>query len=250
MFELPPPSLKNVSSSHRYNSYSSSNSSSILGRSFPLLTAVFAIVSVLIIVESHQSATAEDPETAVGIESVKFQLYRDNGPALETIPITPDFDPDIYNYTVRTSKNMTMSLSIKVIRGSEILINRGNSDPLEFPGDLTVTLSPDTDDEKVYTFRLQDKPDKVTHKPNGLAVETTPSGSMWIDWYDPEAGGIPAHYIVSVKPLDGGKSHSQRVKGSRYAIFEDLPAGEYRIWVRGQNRLGKGPKAKINFTHR
>ncbi len=233
---------------------------------------------MLIIVPSHQPATAEGPETAVGIESVTFSLHR-GGPSgeNEALPTEPAFSPDIYDYTVRTSKNMKVIYSIQVVDGSEILIERGEMDPVEFPfhwlaerglrysttglsvhttlskwmpGDLKVTLSPGTDEAKLYTFRLQDKPDKITHKPAGLEVETTPSGWMWIDWFDPVSGGIPGHYIVSVKPLDGGKSHSQRVKGSRYAIFEDLPAGEYRIWVRGQNRLGKGPKAKINFTHR
>ncbi len=212
------------------------------------------------------------------IENVEISHWR-GGDRADDIPLEPAFDSDVYDYTVRIHKNTLTHFAVDITPGARIIYRYGDDAPTEYPFvnqfkghsgsyedrfhiyrttlklpvNVTVTIHPDSDAEKTYTFKYRRETERVTQPPVDVTAEKTASSWLWIDWYDPATGGQPANYLVNVKPVDGGKGWTQKVI-TRYAIFKPSEYGlergkTYKIWVRGQNKLGKGPKAKITFTY-
>ena len=84
----------------------------------------------------------------------------------------------------------------------------------------------------------------------GLEVTATAEGSVTVRWQAPESGGSPDGYIVHIKPEDGGKGKTKTPKASKTRLtFENLKPGRtYALWVRAQNKAGKGERVHTTVT--
>ncbi len=73
--------------------------------------------------------------------------------------------------------------------------------------------------------------------------------SITVSWQAAESGGAPDRYIVHLKKK-GGNGKDRKVEAPKTATtFRNLKAGAtYRVWVRGQNDAGKGPRLNSQIT--
>ena len=81
------------------------------------------------------------------------------------------------------------------------------------------------------------------------------SGMAAITWDPPETGGQPWNYIVYLKRkgsgIGAGRIKTPRAKDSSTGMvtFMELASGEYRLWVRAQNKGGKGERVCNHLHH-
>ncbi len=73
---------------------------------------------------------------------------------------------------------------------------------------------------------------------------------LTFSWKAPETGDPPTRYIVQIAPVGGGKGETKTLKAKRTSVsFRGLEAGgTYRIFIRAQNKEGKGPRVKARVT--
>lgn len=86
--------------------------------------------------------------------------------------------------------------------------------------------------------------------PVGNVLLTAEADSVTVAWDAPSTGGALNRYIVWLKPEDGSKGKTKRLKASKLSTtFRNLEAGKtYNISVRAQNEAGKGERTWVSLT--
>lgn len=78
-------------------------------------------------------------------------------------------------------------------------------------------------------------------------------GMAIVTWDSPETGGQPWSYIVHLKRkgagIGTGRTKTPRARDTFTMVtFYELIDGDYRIWVRAQNKAGKGARVRDTFS--
>ena len=106
--------------------------------------------------------------------------------------------------------------------------------------------------ERVHTtVELPTAPTDVPGPVVNLHLSAT-ADSVTAAWDAPENGDTPTRYIVHIRPEDGdtgsGKTKYLKMKKSE-TTFSGLEAGRtYKVWVRGENDVGKGERMHATIT--
>ena len=85
-----------------------------------------------------------------------------------------------------------------------------------------------------------------------LEVTATADGTVTVNWQAPTSGAAPTRYIVHLKP-DGGETGSGKTKRPKapktQVKYKNLePGTTYNVWVRAQNKAGKGERTHATIT--
>ncbi len=110
---------------------------------------------------------------------------------------------------------------------------------------LVVESSLVSGERKTYTVRIT-RQEPVVPGPVIDLTLTAEGDKVVVSWTAPEFGSAPKGYIVHLKP-EGGEHGSGKTKrpraGRTQVTYNKLEAGTtYKVWVRGQNELGKGER--------
>ena len=85
-----------------------------------------------------------------------------------------------------------------------------------------------------------------------LEVTATADGTVTVSWQAPTSGAAPTRYIVHLKPEGGetGSGKTKRPKAPKTQVkYKDLePGTTYNVWVRAQNKTGKGERTHATIT--
>ena len=106
--------------------------------------------------------------------------------------------------------------------------------------------------ERTYaTIELPTAPTEAPGPVVNLQVTAT-SDSVTATWEAPATGGTPSRYIAHIRPEGGatgsGKTRYLNTKQLE-TTFRNLEAGKtYKVWVRGENTVGKGERAHATIT--
>ena len=78
------------------------------------------------------------------------------------------------------------------------------------------------------------------------------AGKVTVSWQPPEVGEAPTRYIVHLRP-EGGKTGSGKTKNPKakktQVTFKKLKPGvTYNVWVRAQNKAGKGERVNASIA--
>ena len=101
------------------------------------------------------------------------------------------------------------------------------------------------------TITLDPAPTEAPGPVVNLQLAAT-TGSVTATWEAPDTGGAPTRYIAHIRP-EGGTEGSGETKHpktkKRETTFRDLEAGQtYKVWVRGENAVGKGERVNATIT--
>ena len=104
---------------------------------------------------------------------------------------------------------------------------------------------------KFYTVTIT-RLEPVVPGPVGDLTLTDAGDKVVVSWTAPEIGSAPTGYIVHLKPEGGehGSGKTKRPKADRTQVtYNKLEVGvTYNVWVRGQNKLGKGERVHETIT--
>ncbi len=81
---------------------------------------------------------------------------------------------------------------------------------------------------------------------------TATADSITATWQAPATGGAPTRYIAHIRP-EGGEAGSGKTKYPKTkkpeTTFRNLEAGTtYKVWVRGENAMGKGERVHASIS--
>ena len=106
--------------------------------------------------------------------------------------------------------------------------------------------------ERVHaTIELPTAPTEAPGPVVNLHLSAT-ADSVTATWESPATGGAPTRYIAHIRPEDGehgsGKTKYPNTKKLE-TTFRNLEAGKtYKVWIRGENAVGKGERIHATIT--
>ena len=97
---------------------------------------------------------------------------------------------------------------------------------------------------------LPDVPGPVT----ALELTATTADKVTVSWQPPVVGEAPTRYIVHLRPEGGrtgsGKTKNPKAKKTQVTFKKLKPGTTYNVWVRAQNKAGKGERVTATITLR
>ncbi|MCY4422995.1 MAG: PQQ-dependent sugar dehydrogenase [Acidimicrobiaceae bacterium] len=205
------------------------------------------------------TATSSNPAVAtVSPASVTFtgdaydpQVFTVHGESVGTTSIThavTGTDPD---YTGQPLVTETVTVTVVALPGQqqaqapdEQQAQAPDEQPAQAP-DEQPAQAPDEQPAHAPSAEPAPMPGPV----EGLELVAT-ADSLTASWRAPDTGDAPTKYIVRISPLGTSKGTTKTPKAKKTSVtFRNLEAGvTYKVWVRAQNKAGKGPRTYAIVT--
>ena len=186
------------------------------------------------------TATSSDPTVVtVSPESVTFGPGIDYTPVTFTVTAVGVGTAEITHSTATSSDPDYAAIKIhKTVSVTVAAPQQGTQDP---------PSGPQNADPPTAVAR----PDTILPGPvHGVTVTADTADSLTVTWEPPTTGDDPTRYIVHLKPRGGGKGWTKTPKARKTKVtFANLePGTTYRLFVRAQNKAGKGPRTHTRIT--
>ena len=85
-----------------------------------------------------------------------------------------------------------------------------------------------------------------------LELTATTADKVTVSWQPPVVGEAPTRYIVHLRPEGGkvgsGKTKNPKAKKTQVTFKKLKPGTTYNVWVRAQNKAGKGERVHASIT--
>ena len=210
----------------------------------PAVAAAIADVGELVIDASHEvslSGVFSDPD---GDALTITAASSDN--AVATVFAT--IDPVTGSTTALTLTAAGEGTATVTVTAQD---SDGNSVSDSF--DVTVPAPEEQPQEAAQEPEAQQEPaETLPGAVVSLEVTATADGTVTVSWQAPTSGTAPTRYIVHLKP-DGGETGSGKTKRPKapktQVKYKNLePGTTYNVWVRAQNKAGKGERTHATIT--
>ena len=110
-----------------------------------------------------------------------------------------------------------------------------------------------SDDSNADEDTQQQQADPALPGPvTALELTATTADKVTVSWQPPVVGEAPTRYIVHLRPEGGkvgsGKTKNPKAKKTQVTFKKLKPGSTYNVWVRAQNKAGKGERVHASIT--
>ena len=177
------------------------------------------------------TVAATSGDAAVSVSPASHTFTAANWSAAATFTVTAVSDADTDDHTVTVSHQIT------------------TTDPNYASASAASVTVAVTDTTPV---QAQPQVDPALPGPVTALELTATADSVTVSWQAPVVGEAPTRYIVHLRPEGGGtgsgKTKNPKAKKTQVTFKKLKPGTTYNVWVRAQNKAGKGERVTATIT--